>query len=187
MSWVSKFHNFFWHAQKLRLAVYLMAFSIVWVEPLILEMPRSLSINLYLRPFIIVIYGKFHLNYLCLFRLFWSVNCTSLVCKLSVLFQTILDLWPVFILEIFSCWDIKKGQFQFLVTFLAVFLVCKLYIRSLYIITYFEHGQCFIWGFIVFSFLVFSVFIYLRFTLSSNFSWSGNVEVLVCKLYMLGL
>ena len=121
MSWVSKFHNFFWHAQKLRLAVYLMAFSIVWVEPLILEMPRSLSINLYFRPFIIAIYGKFHLYYLCLFTLFWSVNCTSLVCKLSVLFQTILDLWPVFILEIFSCWDIKKGQFQFLVTFLAVF------------------------------------------------------------------
>ena len=26
------------------------------------------------------------------------------------------------ILEIFSSWDIKKGQFQFLVTFLAVFL-----------------------------------------------------------------
>ena len=26
---------------------------------------------------------------------FWSVNCTSLVCKLCMLFQTILDLWAV--------------------------------------------------------------------------------------------
>ena len=32
-----------------------------------------------------------------------------------------LDLWPVLILEVFSSWDIKKGQFQFLLTFLAVF------------------------------------------------------------------
>ena len=64
---------------------------------------------------------------------FWSANCTILVCKLCLLFQTILDLWSVLILEIFSGWDIKKGQFQFsswdikqgqfqfLVTFLAVF------------------------------------------------------------------
>ena len=67
---------------------------------------------------------------------FWSVICTILVRKLCLTFQTILNLWPVLILEIFSCWDIKKGQFQFLVTFLAVFfqsvnstiLVCKLYL-----------------------------------------------------------
>ena len=51
----------------------------------------------------------------------WSANCTFLVCKLCLLFQAILDLWPVLILESFSSWDIKKGQFQFLVTFLAVF------------------------------------------------------------------
>ena len=52
---------------------------------------------------------------------FWSVNFTVLVCKLCPLFQIISDLWSVLILDIFSCWDIKKGQFQFLVTFLAVF------------------------------------------------------------------
>ena len=76
------------------------------------------------------IYQKFDLYYLCLFRLFsglqivqfWSVNHAS---------YFILDLWPMLILEIFSSLDIKRGQFQFLVTFLAVFfLVCKLYIRS---------------------------------------------------------
>ena len=45
----------------------------------------------------------------------------------------------------FGGWDIKKGQFQFLVTFLAVFfLVCKLYKSGLYILTYFEHGHYFI-------------------------------------------
>ena len=44
-----------------------------------------------------------------------------LVCKLCLLFQTISDLLPMLILEVFSSWDIKKRQFQFLVTFLAVF------------------------------------------------------------------
>ena len=63
------------------------------------------------------------------------------------------------ILEIFSCWDIKKDHFQFLVTFLAVFfLVSKLYKSGLYVITYFEHGQSFIWRLLVFSVLVFSIF-----------------------------
>ena len=128
---------------------------------------------------------QFLVTFLAVF--FWSVNCTILVCKLYLLFQTILNLCPVLILEIFSGWDIKKGQFQFLVTFLAVFFWSVNCTNLVYISSYFEHGQCFIWGFLVFSFLVFSVFKYLKFTLSSNFSWSGNVEVLVCKLYMPGL
>ena len=39
-------------------------------------MSRSLSINLYLRPCSIAIYGKFYLYRLCLFRrFFWSINC----------------------------------------------------------------------------------------------------------------
>ena len=150
-------------------------------------MSRSLNMNLYLRAFSFAIYQKFGLYYLCLFRLFRSANCTILVCKLCLLFQTVLDLWPVLILEIFSCWDIKKGQFQFLVTFLAVFFWSVNCTNLVYISSYFEHGQCFIWGFLVFSFLVFSVFKYLKFTFSSNFSCSGNVKVLVCKLYMPGL
>ena len=52
---------------------------------------------------------------------FWSANCTVLVCKLRLLFQAILDLWTVLIFEIFSCCDIKKGQFQLLVTVLVIF------------------------------------------------------------------
>ena len=79
--------------------------------------------NLYLRASSIAI-QKFDLYYLCSLPIqtfFWSSDCTIFVCNLWLLLQTILDLWPVLILEIFSCWDIKKGQFQFLVTFLAVF------------------------------------------------------------------
>ena len=63
---------------------------------------------------------------------FWSVDCRILVTKLYFLLQTILSLWPVLILLIFSGWDIKKDQFLFLVTFLAVFLlVCKLSVNCL--------------------------------------------------------
>ena len=73
---------------------------------------------------------------------------------------------------IFSVWVIKNGQFQFLVTFLAVFFWYVNCTNLVCISSYFEHRQCFIWGFLIFSFLVFT-----------NFSWSGNVSVLVCKLY----
>ena len=128
------------------------------------------------------------LYYYCHFWLFyWSVNCTVLVSKLYLLLQTILNWWLVLIEEIFSGWDIKKGQFHFLVTFLVVFLVCKLYKPGLYILTYFEHGYFFIWDFSNYFFKYHSVFKYLKSIFSSNFSWSENVPVLVCKLYMLGL
>ena len=123
---------------------------------------------------------------------FWSLDWTILVCKLCLLFQPILYLWPVLILEIFRCWDIKKGQLQFLIALLVVFFfpVCKLCKSGLYIITYFEHGKYFVWGFLVFRFLVFSVFKYLRFTFTSNFLvlemlkfWSVIYICQVCKLY----
>ena len=103
---------------------------------------------------------------------FWSANCTILASKLCLLFQTILGLWPVLILEIFSSWDISYY-------FSCFFLVCKLCKSGLYIITYFKHGKYFIWEFLVFSFLVFCDFKYLKFSFSSNFSCS--VKVLVCK------
>ena len=46
-----------------------------------------------------------------------------------------LNLWPALMLEVFSSWDIKKVEFQFLVTFLAVFFpVCKLYKSDIQII-----------------------------------------------------
>ena len=125
---------------------------------------------------------QFLVTFLAVF--FWSVNCTILACKLCLLFQTILNLWPVLILEIFSGWGIKKGQFQFLVTFVAVFFWSVNCTNLVCISSYFEHGQCFIWGILVFIFLGFSVFDYLKSVFSFFFSCSGNITVLVCKLYM---
>ena len=55
-------------------------------------------------------------------------------------FMTSVDIWG------FWWWDVKKGQFKSLVPFSAVF------------IKYLRHGQCFTCGFLVFSFLVFSVY-----------------------------
>ena len=116
---------------------------------------------------------------------FWSANCTILVCKLCLLFQTILDLWPVLMLEIFSCWDIKKGQFQFLVSFLVVFFWSVNCTKQVCISSYILNmGNSLFEGF---QYLVFSVFKYLKFTFPSNFSCSGNAKVLVCKLYTPGL
>ena len=72
---------------------------------------------------------------------FWSINCTILVCRLYLLFQTILNLWPMLILEISSGWDIiKNGQSQFLVTFLAFFFWSVNCTNLVCIFSYFEHG-----------------------------------------------
>ena len=66
---------------------------------------------------------------------FWSVNCTSLVCKLYLLFQTILDLWSVLILEIFSREILRTGSFSILtlVTFTVASSGFQIeHIRSIY-------------------------------------------------------
>ena len=68
----------------------------------ILEMSRGLSIILCLRSFRIANYGKFNPYWFQLFILFfWSVIFTRLVCELYLLFETILDLKVLFILEVF--------------------------------------------------------------------------------------
>ena len=101
---------------------------------------------------------------------FWSANCTVLVSKLCLLFQTILDLWPVLILGIFSSLIIKKAQFQFLVSFLVVFFWSVNCANQICIAaSYFKHGQCFIWGFLVFRFLAFSVLSILNLLFSAIF------------------
>ena len=77
--------------------------------------------NLYSRAFSIASI-KSSICTICAYSDFFLVwKLYILVCQLCLLLQTILDLWPLLILEIFSCWDIKDGQFQFLVTFLVVF------------------------------------------------------------------
>ena len=122
---------------------------------------------------------QFLVTFLAVF--FWSLNCIFLVCKLYLLFQTILNLWLVLILEIFSGWNIKKGQFRFLL-FWLFFLVCKLYKSRLYILIF--------WGFLVFSFLVFSVLSILSLFFLAIFLdlemwqfWSVNYICPVCKFY----
>ena len=43
-------------------------------------------------------------------------------------------------------------------TYSNFFLACKLYNSGMDVVKYFGHGQCFIRGFLVFRFLVFSVY-----------------------------
>ena len=78
---------------------------------------------------------------ICIYSVFFLV-CILYNSSLQItpLISDYLDLWPVLIMEVLSSLDIKKVQFQFLVTFLAVFvffLFC--FFSGLYIITYFEH------------------------------------------------
>ena len=154
-------------------------------------MSRSLNMNLCLRAFSIAIYQKFDLYYLCLFRLFsglqviqfWSVNYASYF-RPSLIYGQCWD-WRFLVVRILRVTVSVLSYF-----FSWFFLVCKLCKSGLYIITYFEHGKCFIWGFLIYSLLVFSVFKYLKFTLLAIFPdlemlkfWTVNYIYQVCKLY----
>ena len=123
---------------------------------------------------------------------FWSVTCIVLVCKLCLLFQTILDLWPVLILDVFSSEILSRVSFNSQLFFQLFFF--KLYKLGLYIITYFGHGQCFIRGFLAFNVLVFSVYknpksnhnlVFLAIFPDPKMLqfWSGISICQVCKLY----
>ena len=122
---------------------------------------------------------------------FWSANCTILICKLCLLFSIILDLWPVFILQVFSSWDIKKGKFQFLATFLAdcfwsVNCTNQVCISS-YILNMgnilFEGFQYLVFQFLAFLSILSPLFLAIFPDLEMLQFWSVNYICQVCKLY----
>ena len=155
-------------------------------------MCRSLNMNLYLRVFQYCYLSKVRfLLFVPIQTFFWSANCTIVVCKLCLLFQTILDLWSVLILEIFSCWDIKKGQFEFLFPFLVVFFwsvncanqVCiSSHILNMGNIL-FEGFQYLIFQFLAFLSILSLVFLAIFPVLQMLKFWSVNYICQVCKLY----
>ena len=153
-------------------------------------MPRSLNINSYLRPFSLLLM-EISICTICAYSgFFWSVNFTILVCKLCPLFQIIPDLWSVLILEIFGSWDIKKGQFQFLITFLAVFFwsvnctnqVCM----SSHILdmgkVLFGSLQCLVFQVLAFLSVLSLLFVAIFTDLEMLQFWSVNYIYQVCKL-----
>ena len=90
----------------------------------------------------------------------------------------------------FYYWDIKKGQIEFFVTFLAVFFWSLTCTNQVYISQHildmdnvsFERLQYLVF----YSLVLLKILSLTTIYFSSNFSWCGNVTVLVCKLYMLG-
>ena len=114
MSRVSKFHIFFWHAQKLRQGVYL-------------------------RDFSIAIYGNFNSNFPVLFLAFFHLVCkflkslfspfllVSKLYELNLWFQRYLDgyLW-IYIWELLILLFIKSLTCT-ICAYSGFFLVCKLY------------------------------------------------------------
>ena len=140
---------------------------------------------LYLRAFSIAIYQNFDLCFLCLFRLFTGHQ----IVQFWFVSKTILNLWPVLILETFSCCDIKKGQFQFLDYFLVVFF-WSVNCSNQVSIYHPKNGKYFNLGFwfLVFQFLTFLsilslVFLAIFHTLEMLKFWSVNYICQVCKLY----
>ena len=58
--------------------------------------------------------------------------------------------WYWWLLNSSIIWKVNFNTCSFLRCF---FLTCKLYMAGLYIIPYFGHGQCSIWGFLVVTFI----------------------------------
>ena len=75
---------------------------------------------IYIRDLLVLLYMESSIGTVCTYYLdfFWSVNYTSLAWKLCLLFQTILDLWSLLRLEVFSSEIIKRVSFNF-------WLLCK--------------------------------------------------------------
>ena len=72
---------------------------------------QNLKRYLYLRPF--NTYSCTKSSILAIkyaFSFFWSLNCTSLVCKLYISIRFILDFWAVLILDVFSYLHILKDK-----------------------------------------------------------------------------
>ena len=84
----------------------------------------------------------------------------------------------------FLWWYNLKDKFELLVNFQMFFLVFKLCGFGFFIKTYFRHGQCFIWEFLVFAFIETAR---LNTFSCNNFSWSWNDTILFCKLYISSL
>ena len=134
----------------------------LWIMEHTSEMSRNISINLYLRPCGIAIYGKFYLYCLYHLRLFCSVNCENLVYKLCITFWKCQDTQTLFILECIQYWHKWKDYFQLLLFFKPFFLVSKLYELSQQIPQFFSGmlrnwGKVYIWGILVLQFMESSI------------------------------
>ena len=133
--WVESVNStiFVWHVQKLRKVVYLRTFSIVdywkfnssvslfqrcmsWVFDF--RYAQKLKHYLYSRPFTIAIYRKFDLFYP---GFFLACKLDSSGLQIMLLISNHLRFMASVDIRSFWYWDIKKGQIQFLVTFLAGF------------------------------------------------------------------
>ena len=105
-----------------------------------------------------------------------------LVCKLYTFFGPSLIYWLSYFFRLtssgISVTSVSTLSFQ-LFTWIS-----KFHKSGLYIITYFKHRQCSIWGILLLE-LIRSASI-TTYTCLSNFSWSQYNEVLVCKLHVSG-
>ena len=155
-------------------------------------MPKSLNINSFLRPLVLLLMES-SICTICAYSGFsWSVYFTILVCKLCPLFQIISDLWPVLILEIFSSWDIKKGQFQFSVTFLVVLFWSVNWTNDVCMSSHildmdnvlFEGFQYLVFQVLAFLSILILPFVAIFTDLEMLQLWSVNYRCQVCKLHI---
>ena len=113
---------------------------------------QKIKHSLCLRPFSVFIYGKFISNYSLHFSLLSSLQIIHLISDQPVLFF----FWGggrggiggYSVAAKFQRWILTLTHFSN-----VFFPNCKLYVSGLKITPCFKHGQCSIWGFLVFVFL----------------------------------
>ena len=134
-----------------------------------------------LEPSVIFIYGKFHsilyiFNFCLVFKL-----CKSSLQILHIISDHLIFFRSVNLAGYFRGAIFWKVNFNSCSFFRYFFLTCQFYMTSLYVIPYFGHGQCSIWGFLVLAFIkgarsLTTIYFFWYFL------WSGNDAFLVCKL-----
>ena len=157
----------------------------LWIIEHISETSSNISINLYLRPGSIAIYGKFYLFY---FTFFWSVNCENLVHKLCITFWKCQDIQTLFILEcVFG-----KFNSKFSVLFLTLLLSTLQIVQVTFLVPFCWSVNCLSWVFesqnTCWRFFCFAIYrkidlYYLR--LFRLFFWPVNCTILVSKLCLI--
>ena len=142
--------------------------------------------HFYLRPFNIAIYGKFHLYYLCLLRLF-------LVCKLYSCGLQIMSL--IFMPSYFfgQCWYWRFLEVEILRSvslsyFFSCFFSSVNFTNQVSISSHIlNKGNGFIWGFLVFSLVFLSILSLLFLATFPDMEmlqfWSVNYIYQACKSY----
>ena len=143
---------------------YLLVFGqqVVWVESLnyatYLDMSRNLSI-IYIWTLLVLPFKESPMPLLCILLMLFLV-CKLWTFGLQVIPLILVHLTFIDIVSYLVVWNLEMSVL-ILNCFISCFsLLCRLHKSRPYTITYFGHGKCFMWGFLVLVFSLTTIYLF---------------------------